>query len=89
MCRTSWYWDCPPNRCEGGTDGPRIGGGAHLADHLAGVRAVLGDRPEALSWLEQAVDERAALATFAAVDPTFEGLRAEPRYLELVRRMGL
>ena len=49
----------------------------------------LGDKNQALDWLLKAADERTFMVVFAKVDPRFDGLRSEPRFAELLRRIGL
>ena len=57
--------------------------------HLAILHAGLGDKDQALEQLERATDERAGWLINLAVEPRFDALRAEPRYQELLRRVGL
>jgi len=56
--------------------------------NLAMVYHGLGDREEALAWLERAYEERDVLLTFAAVDPKWDNLRQVPRFQALLRRVG-
>ncbi len=49
--------------------------------------AVLGDRDAALYWLEQDIDGRGLHAVFAAVDPIWDSLRDDPRFIELLKRV--
>lgn len=56
---------------------------------MAAVFASLGDRNKAFSYLEQAYRERDSRLPFLAVDHGFEPLHADPRFLELCRRIGL
>ena len=56
---------------------------------LARVHASLGDVDEALAWLERAAEIRDAALPWANVEPLFDPLRKEPRFRELIRRMGL
>src|SRR5262249_44323976 len=53
------------------------------------IYAGLGQKEQALEWLEKAYDERSDLLVYLKVDPIFESLRKEPRFADLLRRMGL
>jgi len=50
--------------------------------------AQLGDRDAAFSWLEKAFAARSLLLTIK-VDPELDNLRSDPRFADLLRRMGL
>jgi TolB-like protein/Tfp pilus assembly protein PilF len=56
---------------------------------VAVAHAALGERDEALRWLEEAADERAFHLVYLKVWPELDALRAEPRFVALVRRVGL
>jgi tetratricopeptide (TPR) repeat protein len=56
---------------------------------LAESYAALGDKDKAITWLEKAYEERDDWIAFIKVDPNLDGLRAEPRFVELLRRVGL
>ncbi|HZV91002.1 MAG TPA: tetratricopeptide repeat protein, partial [Candidatus Nitrosocosmicus sp.] len=56
---------------------------------IAALHASLGDVDEAFAWLETAVKERATGLTFLRVHPRLDSIRKDPRYGELVRRLGL
>ena len=56
---------------------------------VAGVCLRLGDKPCALAWLEKGFQERDDLMIDLKVDPTFDGLRSDPRFQDLLRRVGL
>jgi serine/threonine-protein kinase len=56
---------------------------------LAVVHAGLGDTDAALTELEAAFRERAWTMFLLKVDPAFDGLRTNPRFVNLVRRVGL
>jgi serine/threonine-protein kinase len=56
---------------------------------IATIHAGLGNRSELLDWLERAYEGRATYLPFVNVDPRFDAFRADPRFRELVRRMGL
>lgn len=51
--------------------------------------AGLGDKEQALTWLEKAYEERADGLTWLNVDPMLDNLRAEPQFQSLVKRIGL
>jgi hypothetical protein len=55
---------------------------------IATIHNALGDREEALVWLEKAVEEQATGACFMKVDPLLADLRVEPRFQALLRRIG-
>jgi hypothetical protein len=55
---------------------------------VAQIYAALGETDAALRWLEIAYRERAAWMIILKVDPRFDGLRSEPRFEDLVRRMN-
>lgn len=56
---------------------------------IAAVLAGLGDKDKAFSWLEKDFQARAGrLARIRYLVP-FESLRSDPRYADLLRRMGL
>jgi TolB-like protein len=56
---------------------------------IAVIHAGLGDKAEALAWLEKAYDDRSFFLVSLNVDPRFDHLRAEPRFRALVQRIGL
>jgi len=56
---------------------------------LATAAAGLGDRTEALAWLEKAYEERSGwLALCLKIDPTFDSLRDDDRFRDLLTRVG-
>lgn len=56
---------------------------------IARVYAQVGDADEAFAWLEEAFEVRDPNLPYIAVDPDFDGLRDDPRFRELLRRMNL
>lgn len=56
---------------------------------FAVVHAGLGEKAAALDWLERAYVERASGVRWLKVEQIFDGLRAEPAFQDLVRRVGL
>ena len=59
------------------------------AYYLAGVALAVGDHDQAFEWLFRAVAEPSSLVASLKVDPGIDPLRADPRFDELVRRLGL
>ena len=57
--------------------------------NIARIYANLGDRDEAFKWLEKLFDERSGALIFLKVDPQLDKLRTDPRFTDLVRRVGL
>jgi TolB-like protein/DNA-binding winged helix-turn-helix (wHTH) protein/Tfp pilus assembly protein PilF len=55
----------------------------------AQIYARLGDKESALKGLERNYEERETLGTLLNVDPAFDSLHSDERFLDLVRRMGL
>jgi len=53
------------------------------------IYAGMDERKLALDWLEKSRDERFNWLPFIAVDPVFKNLRAEPRFVELAKILGL
>jgi TolB-like protein/DNA-binding winged helix-turn-helix (wHTH) protein/Tfp pilus assembly protein PilF len=56
---------------------------------VAQVFVALGDDEHALTWLERAVEERAPYVAEMAVEPAFDPLRSDPRFVRLLKRLGL
>ena len=51
--------------------------------------ATLGDRDSSLVWLEKAYEERDWRLIELGVEPRFDPLRSDPRFQDLLRRIGL
>jgi len=49
----------------------------------------LGDNEQAFAWLEQAYREHSNILMFLKTHPYFDPLRSDPRFQDLVRRVGL
>jgi class 3 adenylate cyclase/TolB-like protein/Tfp pilus assembly protein PilF len=56
---------------------------------IALVFTGLGDVDQAMAWLERAYEERSSWVVWIKVEPRFDGLRADPRFVSLLRRMRL
>ncbi len=48
-----------------------------------------GKNQEALDWLEKAYEAHDGNTPYLSVDPIFDGLRADPRFQDILRRMNL
>jgi serine/threonine-protein kinase len=57
--------------------------------YAAASYAVLGDKEQAIAYLEQAVTKRDILATSMGVNPYLDRLHSDPRFTALERRVGL
>ena len=57
--------------------------------HYAIVNAGLGDADRALEWLERAVEKHAVDLFTLKVEPMFDCLRSDPRFTDLLERVGL
>jgi tetratricopeptide (TPR) repeat protein len=49
----------------------------------------LGDSEQAFYWLEQAYKEQSNILQFLKTHPYFDPIRGDPRFADLVRRVGL
>ena len=56
---------------------------------LATIYAGLGEKDEAFQWLEKAYEEHSSSMPSLATDPFWYVMRSDPRYTDLLRRMGL
>jgi serine/threonine-protein kinase len=59
------------------------------AIYVAAVHAALGERGRALQWLDLAYREHDPYMHSIWYEPSLKSLRSEPRFEELVRRLGL
>ena len=57
--------------------------------HIAIVYVGLGQKDQAFEWLEKAYEHREEILVFLNVDPSWDTLRSDPRFQNLVRRVGL
>jgi TolB-like protein/DNA-binding winged helix-turn-helix (wHTH) protein/Tfp pilus assembly protein PilF len=57
--------------------------------HIAIIYAGLGQKDQALVWLEKGYQERSTWMVWLKVDPRLDVLRSDPRFKDLLRRVGL
>jgi len=56
---------------------------------FARIYAYLGDKDQAIRWLEESYEKHEFFLTFLTVAPAFDPLRDDPRFQDLLRRMNL
>jgi hypothetical protein len=57
--------------------------------YLAMIYSGLGDKEQALKWLESAYEERYNWLVWLRTEQMFESLRGEGMFIELAQRIGL
>ncbi len=58
-------------------------------ERIARIYAALGEREEAFAWLETAYNEHSSGLLSVVFQPEFRSLQSDPRFGELLRRVGL
>jgi len=56
---------------------------------IAMIYIGLDEREQALTWLEKSYRQHSAMMAWLKVDPRFDPIRQEPRFQDLMRRVGL
>ncbi len=56
---------------------------------IALIYVGLGDKDRAFEWLERAYQERSSWLAWVMVEPRFDGIRSDPRFASLLKRMRL
>jgi hypothetical protein len=67
----------------------RKAAGSFYPYNLAEFYADLGDKDHAFEWLNIAYQQHGHLLYGLRTDPALDSLRSDPRYAELVRKIGL
>ena len=57
--------------------------------YIAGIYGTLGERDQAFEWLEKAYQVRDYQISPIMIDPVFSSIRSDPRYTDLLGRLGL
>ena len=53
------------------------------------VYAGLNDKEKALEWLEKAYEEKSGSVRYLKMEPRLQNVRNEPRYIALMKKIGL
>ena len=68
---------------------PDAGGNEIPAFFIVLVYSGLGEKDKAFEWLERSYRDRSGSVRYLKVEPRLDPLRADPRFLDLLRRVGL
>jgi tetratricopeptide (TPR) repeat protein len=56
---------------------------------VAVVYVGLGDKDQTFEWLQKSLEDHSHWVIWLKCDPRFDSIRSDPRYGEVMRRMGL
>jgi tetratricopeptide (TPR) repeat protein len=56
---------------------------------IAVIYVGLGEKDRALAWLQKALDDGSPGMMLLKVEPVFDSLRSDPRFIALLKKMGL
>jgi tetratricopeptide (TPR) repeat protein len=59
------------------------------ASYIALIYIALGDKDNAFKWLDKAYQDRSDEMVLLKVDPAYDPLRSDPRFADLLKRVGL
>ncbi|HET6671622.1 MAG TPA: protein kinase, partial [Pyrinomonadaceae bacterium] len=59
------------------------------APSIALIHAGLGEKDQAFAWLEKGYEQRAFQMQWLKIEPRWDSLRSDPRFGDLIRRIGL
>jgi TolB-like protein/Tfp pilus assembly protein PilF/tRNA A-37 threonylcarbamoyl transferase component Bud32 len=59
------------------------------AYNIAEIHARMGEKTQALAWLEQALNQRDSKLTYIRVEPAFDQMRSDPHFQHIVRSLGM
>jgi len=57
--------------------------------YMALICTGLGEKDQAFTWLNKAYEERSAMLIYLKLEPRLDPLRSDPRFADLLRRVGL
>jgi hypothetical protein len=58
-------------------------------NEIAIYYALMGDRDHTFEWLEKGYAERSGRMEYIKAEDSFEPFHSDPRYIDLLKRMGL
>jgi len=53
------------------------------------IYCLLGEKEQAISWLEKAYEEKLGILIILGGEPVFDSLRSEPRFQALLRKLDV
>jgi hypothetical protein len=56
---------------------------------IGNIYSSLGDKDAALLWLEKAFEQHSLGMIMLKASPTYDKIRSDPRFTDLVRRVGI
>ncbi len=56
---------------------------------VAAIYIALGQKDQAFDWLQKAFEDRSDWLVYSKVDPQFDAVRSDRRFVDLERRVGL
>src|SRR5579872_3666200 len=56
---------------------------------ISAILAALGRNDEAVQWLRMGLGDRSVWLIYLKADPIFDGLRTDPRFIDVVKQVGL
>src|SRR5207249_169789 len=57
--------------------------------YMTVVCAGMGEKEQAIEWLQKAYEDKSEWLVWIKVDPVLDGLRSDPRFKEIMQRIGL
>lgn len=56
---------------------------------IAEIYTALGEKDQAFAWLDKAYEDHDFILVLLKIEPSFDGLRSDPRFAALLKRIGL
>jgi len=71
------------------SDQTQVWADSYSRSEMVGIAAGLDEKDDAFRWLNQAVQDRCDYVVYLKHEPGLDNLRADPRFDEIIRRIGL